>query len=279
MKLFNYIGAGLLVMGFTACDNIDEDDRFIPVERPHSEKTVLIEEFTGARCVNCPDGAAVVAALHETYGDNVIAVSHYPSQMESLTLPLGIDLRTSLASDYFAAYNGPNRGLPSAMFNRTAYNGQTLILQPTTWGSVVYDMLMNNESPVLIKMDSRYDASTRKLDVDYDVQFIDAVPEDVSFQLWIVENGIISPQLSTTGLIPQYENNHVLRGALNGTWGEAKGGAHMAGSTVTGSGSIVLADNWKPENCQVVGFLYRTSGRQVVQAGLVKSILPVASEE
>ncbi len=53
-------------MGFTACDNIDEDDRFIPVERPHSEKTVLIEEFTGARCVNCPDGAAVVAALHET---------------------------------------------------------------------------------------------------------------------------------------------------------------------------------------------------------------------
>lgn len=285
MKTLHILAAAATLCSLAACDNIDEKDRFIPVERPHSDKTVLIEEFTGANCNNCPEGAAAVAALHETYGDNVIAVAEYPNQMPQLTNPPipipGGDLRTQLASDYFSAYDGPSRGLPSAMFDRTKFDGRELQLTPSTWGTPVYNLLQL-QSPVNISMTCGYDESTRKLNVDYSVEFVDGVKEPVSYQLWLVENGIITVQADKNapgGIDPAYENNHVLRAALNGTWGTAHGDGHLPAQRIEGSGSITLDNAWKAENCQVVGFLFYTDSRRVIQASLLKSIYNQAPAE
>ena len=66
--------ASLFLVG--ACDYIDEDDRFIYVEPANVAKRVLIEDFTGQRCVNCPSATETIKQLQDTYGkENVIAVA------------------------------------------------------------------------------------------------------------------------------------------------------------------------------------------------------------
>lgn len=281
MKIpYIYIAGGAaLLLSLSACDNINEDERLIPVPRPHTDRTVLIEEFTGANCPNCPDGAAQVAALHEQYGDNVIPVSLYPSNAGSLTNPVRpfpVDLRTELASTYYSAFNVEN--LPAAMFNRTLVNGRYFSNSIATWGSPVSELLKTT-SPVEISMEGSYDASSRNLTVSYDTHFVDAYEGEVSFQLWVLENNIMSSQSSTSGLIVEYTNNHVLRASMNGTWGTAftDRTAYLPEDHVSGENSITLESGWVAEECQVVGFLFNTKTREVIQAYLLKSILPEAN--
>lgn len=264
----------LAMLGATACDDIKEEDRLIPVEREHSDKVVLIEEFTGAMCVNCPTGAAAVHSMleSEAFKGKIIAVSLYPSQMPDLTTPFDVDLRTEAATEYFSAYNGTSIGLPSAMFDRTAYKGSVLITKPATWSGVVTEML-KAQAPVSIELEKNYDAATRKLTVDYKVEYIDPLIDETCMQLYLTENKIISFQLSLAGPILDYENNHVLRAPINGIWGETLGTANTPGTVKTGSASITLDDDWKAENVQVVGFVYRAAGRQVLQAHQLNSII------
>ena len=67
--------------GLTACDNVDEGERFegpLDLEEvlAKSEKNVLIEDFTGQRCTNCPNAAQKIHEFQEQYGkDRVIAVA------------------------------------------------------------------------------------------------------------------------------------------------------------------------------------------------------------
>lgn len=274
MKHKLIFGLAAAALAFSACDDIDENDRYIPVDRPEpSDKVVLIEEFTGAMCANCPNGAAAVQQIKQTYGDQVIAVSLYPSQMPQLTRPTAVDLRTDIATEIFSAYNGVQRGLPSAMFDRTNYQGNYLQLVPTAWITPVTELLTNSTSPVDITMDCQYDKDSRKLTVEYTVDFVNAYAEDVNFQLYLLENGIVSPQLTTTGMNKEYVNNHVLRAGINGTWGDNLGSAFPLGAKETRTHEITLDAKWLPENCSVVGFLYRSSDRTVLQAAEIHHIL------
>lgn len=276
MKLFKYIALATLAIPFASCDDISKDERYewTDLKKIETDKVVLIEEFTGQRCVNCPKGAAAVHEMLEMIPNNLVAVSLYPKQMTDLTTPItDIDMRTDEATEYFSAYDGPSKGLPSALIDRTEFNGSMLQLTPDSWSSPVIEQFINGKTPVAITMSSDYNALTRELEVSYNLDFTDEVSEEVSFQLWIIENDIIAPQLdASAGFIFQYTHNHVLRAAINGTWGEVIGDNFKNGSTRSGSGKITLKDNWVPANCQVVGFLYRTSGRQVLQAHLLKSI-------
>lgn len=256
MKHILSLSAAALALTFAACDNVDEKDRYIPIEFQETEKVVLAEEFTGANCPNCPTGAEVMTGFHETYGDNFIAVSMYPSQLSNLTEPKNVDLRTEIASSIFEAYNQENT-LPAVMFNRTRIDGKVMqATKPEVWGAAVYNLFNNPEdkyAPCDISLLSAYDPESdkndpayRQLTVNYQVEFKHNVDQNVSFQIYILENGIVSRQAGPNGLIPRYVNNHVLRTALNGTWGKEFGGGHAAGSSIEGTSTVTLPEAGTP---------------------------------
>ena len=60
---------------FGSCDEVDEADRYIEVEQIVPKRTVLLEEFTGQWCMNCPSAHAIVNSLKEQYGESFISVS------------------------------------------------------------------------------------------------------------------------------------------------------------------------------------------------------------
>ena len=67
----------LLVIAFffSSCDDIAPDERYIPVEKTNPRRAVLIEDFTGQDCVNCPAAHRIMESLEKQYPENVIPVS------------------------------------------------------------------------------------------------------------------------------------------------------------------------------------------------------------
>ena len=76
---------------FFACSHIADDEQLIYVApnipddpNPNSPtstlRTVLLEDFTGQKCVNCPKGTKVIEQLQEAYGDYFIAVGIHGGQ-------------------------------------------------------------------------------------------------------------------------------------------------------------------------------------------------------
>ena len=67
---FHHIILGMAMAAgcLTACDEIDSDKRFIGPVVPEARKNVLIEDFTGQKCVNCPSAADMAASLQQLYG-------------------------------------------------------------------------------------------------------------------------------------------------------------------------------------------------------------------
>ena len=93
-SLFNcYIAAMLLA----ACSYIEEDERLIYVKPAEVKRHVLLEDFTGQRCINCPKASDEIKALQEQYGEeNVIAVGIHsgPLGFHSTDKYVGLGLPT-----------------------------------------------------------------------------------------------------------------------------------------------------------------------------------------
>lgn len=68
----NLFIATLLALGAVSCSDIKESDRFITIEGVTAERVVLLEDFTGQNCVNCPAAHQEIDALVKQYGDALV---------------------------------------------------------------------------------------------------------------------------------------------------------------------------------------------------------------
>lgn len=252
----------------TACDNVDDNDRYIAVEKPvlppHSvPKTLLIEEFTGNRCVNCPTGAEMIHTIMQENPGRVIAIGVHPAGGGPNTLPIGTqDFRCDEAQVIFEQYK-PD-AFPCAVFNGTETS--TAI---SGWYTIASSMLQQ-EANMTIDAISDYDPETRNLDIDYTITLTNDIDTQLSVMALIMENDIIGYQTNLSGqLMSDYVHNHVLRASLNGDWGQQLPANLANGDVIDGSASIKVDEKWVAENCQVVVFVFQTQSKAVEQAFLV----------
>lgn len=268
-----------LLGALTACDNIAEEDRFIPVEKQKAKKTYLFQEFTGQKCVNCPTGAAIVHNLVEQYGeDAIIVVGLHPTGNYNCGRIDKNILTSDVALTYFDAYGRPAE-FPCLMIDGGGTNTKT-----GTWASWFASILKANkdeEAIAGITLSAQYDPDTREVNVEYDVNFSETYGAETSLILWITENDIHGKQYTKdsaypTGVIDDYTHNHVLRCALNGDWGTPLN-TSLAGTSATGTASVTLAQTWVAENCEIIGYLIDTKSRTGLQA--TKIAVPAKGED
>ena len=65
IRTYIYIVAGLLILALNSCDKVDEDDRFVYMKPEAMGRNVLVEDFTGQNCKNCPDAHVVIEQFQE----------------------------------------------------------------------------------------------------------------------------------------------------------------------------------------------------------------------
>ena len=95
----------LAALSFTACNEIDEDDRYIETPIVEVSKHVLIEDFTGQRCINCPNASITIGQIQELYGaDNVIAVAIHSGPFSKTLSGTPLSLWTEAGDHYYNTY-------------------------------------------------------------------------------------------------------------------------------------------------------------------------------
>ncbi|MBT3848675.1 MAG: Omp28-related outer membrane protein, partial [Candidatus Marinimicrobia bacterium] len=120
---------GLLV--FSGCEDGSEDFEVSKVPSTFTKK-VLIEEFTGAWCGYCPDGAYRVKNLINDNDGRVVGVSLHAGN------PTGDAMEIAHTNYLETTYQ--NTGFPSGMVDRVSVNGSTS-LNRGYWEYVANDQL------------------------------------------------------------------------------------------------------------------------------------------
>lgn len=270
MKLKNLIyGVSLSVaaLAFVACDNVEEGDRFIYVEPAEVAKRVLLEDFTGQRCVNCPAAAELIETLQEEYGaDNVIAVGIYGGDLGAEYQGKKLPLYTDEGQWYYDHWGVTTQ--PAAMIDRRGG-----LLDTPSWPGAVYNSIQQKPS-VMLEAECAYDEVSRNVDIKVAVDGLDDV--NGYLQVWLVEDSVVSLQFLSGVTQPdlEYVHNHVFRATVNGQTGDAISIA--TGDKAEREFKYNISSEWKPENMSVVTFVYDDSG--VLQAAKAK-VIPVSGDE
>ena len=238
---------------FISCTTIDESDRYVYVPVASSSRAVLIEDFTGQRCVNCPNAAEEIERLKKEYGtDSIIAVGIHGGEFAIYSNAKFLGLRTEEGDEYYKHWGVEQQ--PIGMVNRrgglsTVDNWFKLvneaIKQPTDIRFELTPVLMENG----------------RLNVCLNI--IGGEPIDANLQLWLTESNIVALQKMPDGTTNQnYVHNHVFRRSINGTWGEPYKSAQ--GEIRYLEFECELDETWKPENLSVVAFIYGDKGVEYV---------------
>jgi len=278
MKItFRYLLIVILAFSLIPSCDVEDDPYLVPEDNPgpgpdptEKVRKLLLEEFTGHTCVNCPEGCMLADDLKNQYGEQLIQMSiHAGTFAEPSTAPYTADYRTQAGNDLNAYYNV--LFYPSAMINRTKYNGQYALFTGV-WQDAI-ETLINLPPDAHIDLSLEYEAVTRTLTGNVSVEFLNDFPCDFNICFYLLESGIISAQKndnSSVGTVPEildYEHNHMLRDAYNGAWGtEIAAGGVSAGQVETTTFTMTLHDGWNQENCAIVAFVYNAATREVVQA-------------
>ena len=267
MKKAIYILIGVVVMALAACDNIKEEERLIYVAPAAVARCILIEDFTGQRCVNCPDATEELETLQKTYGaDTVIVVGIHsgPFGVKSMPNPNYQALATDLGDEYYAHWG--IEAQPGVMINRHG----SPVYDPKQYASFVSTQLKQS-TPLSLSIEN-----TNAYVENGAIIVVKAKASELvagKLQVWVVEDSIQSVQLmpnNNTNLT--YIHDHVFRASVT----EDIYGDDIQVSNQSESSrqfTIQYGDKWVKNHLYVVAFVYNSTG--VIQATRQK-IVPSA---
>ena len=259
---FFILHSSFLIFLLTACSYIGEDERYIEVEPIGQDsvttdtiakvemRRVLLEDFTGQRCVNCPNASDVIASLQESFGaDTVIAVAIHAGPLAFYTNSKFLGLRTQTGDEYYDYWQLQYQ--PVGLVNRSAP------AEYHDWTAKVRQELQKT-SPVTISLSGQMAADSTSVTVDTAVKGVEGTTTGY-LQLWLTEDDITAFQFMPDGTRKDdYLHHHVFRATINGTWGQEI--MVEEGQTVNTSHTMPIDKEWNPERLSVVAFIYNDGG-------------------
>lgn len=253
----------IALLGATAlasCSNIAEDERYTYIKPAEVKRSVLIEDFTGQRCINCPDANDEIAALQQQYGkEAVIAVGIHSGPLGFRGNARFIGLATDLGDTYYYHWGADHQ--PIGMVNRGG------LADYTAWSAQVRKALQQT-APVALELSCTDDAANNQLNIHLNIEGREG-QVDGKLQLWVVEDSIVAMQKMQDGSTnTEYLHQHVLRDAVNGDWGEPI--SIGEGKQLALQWQYKPQEAWDKKHLAIVAFVYNDAGVQQVTKAEIK---------
>ncbi len=269
MKRFYLFYIVIASLFLQSCDKIDEPFTIPVPAKAWYGKRILLEDYTGQRCPNCPGAAIIANDIKSLYGDQVVIISvhagFFAEPKPVLNFPA--DYRSDAGNEWDGFFGISNAGNPNGMINRVGFPTTTQIVNPNAWASKVGSMM--TEIPEMdITISTSYSNTDRKLSGTIKTKFLKTIKKNLKLQLLITEDSIISPQQNTTSVIPDYVHRHMLRGAINGSWGSVltDGQTNTPIDTELSQNLQYTLDAiWKSRHCSIVAFVYDADTYEILQ--------------
>ena len=247
-----------------SCD--DEED---PPLGPQ-DKRVLVEEFTGVKCINCPAGSTEIANLLSQQNGRMIAVSIHAEFFANPYPESNYDFRTD-EGEALINFLGLPEAYPSSVIDRKIFPGEA-DLQLVGLGSWAGRVGTQTQEPARIsmEMENTYNSDTRLLTVIVNGQAQEIIDEEVRLTIMIAESGIVDAQLtpeSSPDRDLDYVHNHVLRKTLTAFDGDVLTASMFTADTFEKTYTFTLPQEWNASECEVIAFTHLSeSSKEVLQA-------------
>ena len=264
MKKISFILATTALMLFVlGCDKIE--DPLKPVVITNSGKTVLVKDFTGARCVNCPAAAESAHELQHRLGEeSVIIMSVHAGY---LAQPVG-QFPNFLTNEGTEWYNNHDSNPLFTVDHVALTEGNTLYVEQID--TPVSDALVAPKT-FEVTIANEYDEANRQLSVASEVKAIEEVEGDFYVTVCLVEDSIVGRQVVPGGLNPEYVFRNVFRGTLNGVDGEAFGNGTVVPNTAkTFNYNMELDSLFNAEQCYSLTYVYDKTDGKIMQTAVKK---------
>ena len=230
-----------------------------------ARQRVLLEDYTGHTCGNCPRAAEKAHELQRQFGDTLVVVATHVGYFADTTKPgYRYDFRTAAGNELNTVFSVDNFGLPQGMVNRAPVPGAAQPVVPiASWlpqviaqasrppqQQLVVTALRSGADGVIVKVSAKYLAAstgTYRLVLNYVEDSLTSQQKDYS--------------LPAPSDIPKYLHQHILRYAPLGTFGEVNATAPAEGYTVNRYVRYPLpAQPWARRPAHLVAYLLDAYG-------------------
>ena len=241
------------------------------------DKKVLIEDFTGHLCPNCPNAARELDAIHDIYGDQIIGMAVHVSTTfarpyASNQAPnFQYDFRTDWGNGLDDFYGISAVGLPRGMVNRIGYPDNHKLGKDEWASAVALELKKEINFKIYISSDDN------SISITSEVQ--NNISSEYNLVVCLTESNIINWQKDGGENVEDYVHNHVLRTVLTDeslststsyiigkqiektinydlTSLEQSNIDYSANTAELGNGN---AGGWVAENLSVVAYIYNTT--------------------
>lgn len=271
MKKLSYIIAmAFLMLGFAACDIIEEPyfkdnngNGSEPGETPTVVKHVLLEDYTGVQCPNCPEAGELAIDLQKQYGHDLIVLSVHAGGMSAPQPGNFPNFLTNDGTTWYTHFGFDSN--PIGTINRKL-NGATVAFNSPEWSEAVASAL---QEEALLEMTPtiEYNPGTRNVKVDITSKFLAEMPDTYSLVVCIMEDSIVGKQIvNGVGTVNEYMHRHVFRGTMNGTWGEEINAEPIApGQEIAKSYTGTLKETFNEDQCYIIAYVANSETKEILQ--------------
>lgn len=248
------------VVFLCGCEVIHENERLIPVEPadPQGERTHLLIEYTGFRCVNCPTATEMAESLSQLYGEQLIVVAMHPA---SNPFTQGNYDYTCPEADICYQFMGGTASTPFPVgaIDMALANGD-YFLNMSEWPSRLQSAIEKETSAPFLAVQTQQNEQT----VQVTVQVCSDIPTSCRLAVWLIEDNVSGVQAMPDGTVnTAYLHRHMLRTTSDGSpWGKS---IEINKTLSVFQTEITVPEICVPEHCSVVALLLDPNDYHVLQ--------------
>jgi hypothetical protein len=223
-------------------------------------KQVLLEEFTGHLCVNCPEAAKLAHELAVSLNHNLIIYTIHSGVFAEVqnnnvfNTDLSSEPGDRIYDDFQIFAN------PMAMINRLPYNGLYQIFKDDWTAAVTAEIEKPNIANMLVS--NTFFPGQRTVKVEVSSDFNTQIEGAVKLAVFIVEDSIVSPQLNNNpelggDTLFNYVHRNVLRANITPTYGVLLGdnGNVTPGEIYEKDFTFAIDNDWVAKNCRIIAYI------------------------
>ena len=259
------------------------------VANTNTDRNILVEDFTGHKCIFCPPAAELAKTLEDNNPGRVYATAIHtgpesydpnwggvaPGAFQTIAPPLythnfandeGLQIGGYFGADMpGSAFSGNPRGTIS----RIEDGSNQITLNPNNWTSALNTALAANDLKVNLQAESNFYPTLSGYFLHTEIEILDAsLTNELNTVVYLVEDSIIKPQAFPSGVDSLlYVHRDIMRGCIDGRFkGQLLDANHLdANGKYYFNYSFALPAEYEPANMHVLIYVRDAVTEEIYQ--------------
>jgi hypothetical protein len=213
-----FVVACVMTLCFSGCEKIENPYYTIdpePNDTLSAEffKKVLLEDYTGIRCNNCPAAARLAEEIAAGSRTRVIVMAVHAGHLAQPAPPFTLDLRCPEGLAYFKDFD--LTATPMGLINRSQKNAGIFQYSSSEWADVVENELI--KSPTFnLKVEGSLTDDGTVINAKITYTATAEATAEYNLLVFLVEDGVVGTQQDGSKVDREYVFHNVLRETLHG---------------------------------------------------------------